>query len=137
MTHAQLVRKLTSLAKTMTQSEAARALGLDRRRVHVLSHEYGIPFKHQRMISRRRRCLTCATRLISKYPNCLKCKWTPARIKELRASYGLSQIRMSLEIIKMNVWAVQRWENSHAAPTARSMMRLERAERALQRRAAA
>lgn len=128
------IEQLRALARTMTQSQAAASLGVNRQWVNQLAHEYGIRFRNQQS-TRARRCRRCAYRLRDA-PKCLRCKWTPARVRKLRERYGLSQIRMALEVIKMNVWACMRWENGRNRPAARALARLEDCERALDRKKA-
>lgn len=125
------IKKLRRLAKTMTQAQAARRLGVRRQYVHELARDYGIRFRSQPKVagsSLDRRCGRCAFR-IGRARACLRCKWTPERVKRLRKRYGLSQVRMALDVLEMNVWACRRWESGGINPSRRALGLLEDAER--------
>jgi DNA-binding transcriptional regulator YiaG len=130
------IKRLRRLAKTMTQAQAAERLNVHRQWVHVLAHDYGIRFRGQPKARPLRRCDTCAFKLCDA-PRCLRCKWTPKRIKRLRERYGLSQINMSVHVLRMNVFACQRWETGRALPAPRSLRLLERSEKKIRRRTTA
>ncbi len=126
------LRRLRRLAKTMTQAQAAAKLHVHRQWVHELARDYGIRFRGQPKATILRRCPTC-TFLLRGAPKCLRCKWTPKRIKRLRKRYGVSQVGMSLDILGMNVFACQKWESGGVLPAPRSLKRLERSARNLKR----
>ncbi len=121
------VRKLRGMARTMTQAEAARSLGVERQWVHKLALRYGVVFRRRAIASKRPLCGRCSYRKDGL--GCLRCKWTPRRIKKLRKRYGLSQVRMSYEVFHMNVWTCGRWENANVQPSRSSLEKLEAAER--------
>lgn len=129
-TRADIVRRLQRLAPSMTQAEAAEKLGLYRQQVHKLAQDHGIKFYRQRTAPKPRLCDECAYRL-NRRQVCLRCKWTPKRVKRLRERYGKSQIDMSLTVIGMNVWSFTRWESGGVQPSRRALMLLEKAERRL------
>ena len=126
---AKTLRALRRLARTKTQAEAAQALDISRQRVFVLSRAHKITFC---ALSLRARSLLCSRCRYAKNGNkvCLRCKWTPSRIRRLRKRYGLSQVNMSYKILGLNVWAVTRWENGRIKPSRRSLEKLELAEKA-------
>jgi len=124
------VVSLRRLGKTKTQAEAARALGLERQWVHKLSGMYGIKFRRQKVAPRPQLCTRCDFRKDGS-KKCLRCYWTPARIKKLRLRYDLSQVDMSYKILGMNVWAVTRWESGKITPSRNALIKLEEAERIL------
>lgn len=121
------VRRLRRLAKTHTQASAARVLGVSRQIVHKLAQKYCIRFSSRRTTPKPPTCRRCAFRK-NGASRCLRCKWTPTRVRRLRERYGLSQIKMSMEVVGMNVWAVHRWENGVTAPSPRALEKLEAAE---------
>lgn len=120
----RIVTRLRRLGKTKTQAESARALDLERQWVHKLASLYGIKFKQQKVKPKPMLCPRCDFRKIGSV-RCLRCYWTPARIKKLREKYGLSQVAMSYVILKMNVWACTRWENGGVTPSRRALEKLE------------
>lgn len=126
---ARMVRKLRVVARRKTQAEASRDLKVTRQRIHALARDYGIKFREQAAVPTLRMCVRCD---YAKGDNktCLRCKWTPRRIRQLRRRYGLSQVKMSYEILGMNVWAVTRWESGQIKPSRRSLEKLELAEKA-------
>jgi transcriptional regulator with XRE-family HTH domain len=128
------VTKLRKLAKTKTQAEAARVLHLTRGRVSQIAGDERIKFRHLSRPKHRtpRVCNRCRVSLNGR-ESCLRCKWTPARIKRLRKSLGLSQVAMSIEKLRRNVWCVQRWERGVQIPSRESLQRLEALERSSQR----
>ena len=122
------IDRLRNLArKGKTQSQAARALGVSRQRVYTMSRDYGIRFAAQTGARKSPICSRCDYR--KNGSRCLRCKWTPSRIKKLRRDYGLSQVRMSYEVLDMNVWTFTRWENSVVRPSRSSLGKLEVAEK--------
>ncbi|KKN60703.1 hypothetical protein LCGC14_0529020 [marine sediment metagenome] len=123
-----VIQRLRSLARVMTQAQAARATGLSPARVSQIADEKGITFLTRPPRPKRSRCASCM------FPRdgtrrCLRCKWTPARIKTLRQGLGLSQVDMAFKVLHMNVWAVQRWESGHCRPGRAALVRLERVAR--------
>lgn len=120
------VKRLQHLAKTMTQSEAASRLRVHRQWVQELARDHGIRFRGRPRV-RPRRCATCSFLVGTSV--CLRCKWTTRRIKRLRRRYGLSQIRMALDILGLSVFAYQRWESGRVDPAPRSLELLEKAEK--------
>lgn len=129
-TRAKTVRKLRRMAPTMTQAAAAQELGLYRQQVHMLAQDYGIKFYRQRTAPKPRLCGKCAYRL-TRRGKCLRCKWTPRRVKQLRERYDMSQIEMALNVLEMYVWAFARWESGRVQPSRRALVALEKAERRL------
>lgn len=129
----KLLKRLRHMAPVMTQAEAARKLGTHRQRVNRLAQDYGIRFHRRPVAPKPRMCRVCDAR-VNEVERCLRCKWTPDRVKRLRRRYGLSQIKMSLEVLGMNVWACSRWENVRAHPSRRGLAALERAEQSLKKR---
>lgn len=129
-TRVNIVRRLQRLAPSMTQAEAARRMGIYRQQVHKLAQDYGIKFFRQRMAPKPRLCTKCAYRL-NRRGVCLRCKWTPQRVKQLREHYDMSQIEMSLNVLGMHVWAFTRWESGRVQPSRRALVALEKAERRL------
>lgn len=125
-----IVRKLRRMSRTMTQAEAARVLHISRQGVHQLAQDYGIPFRRQRAAAKPQMCHRCDYRM-NGYKACLRCKWTPRRVRRLRERHGLSQIKMSLEVLQMHVWACTRWESGRVRPRRRSLVLLEQIERSL------
>ena len=110
----KIVISLRRLGKTKTQAEAAREIGLERQWVHRLGVMYGIKFKRQ-VKTKPILCNRCDFRKNGS-KTCLRCKWTPARIRKLRRDYDMSQVDMAYHILDMNVWAVVRWESGKNAP---------------------
>lgn len=117
--------KLRQLAPTHTQAEAAAALQITKQRVHQVASEHGIVFvEHRRRTVAR--CEQCRSRTDG--AECLRCKWTPARIKRLRRRLRMSQVAMSLAL-GMNIYAVHRWEREIVKPSADSLRALDAIER--------
>lgn len=127
---ADTVARLRNLAKTKTQAESARALGLTRGRVSQIAGDERIKFRPSPRPKRRVLPPVCKRCRIALNGNkrCLRCKWTPTRIKRLRKSLGLSQVVMSIKLGR-NLWAVQRWEARKSLPNRKSCLALERLER--------
>ena len=75
------VRALRRLGRTKTQAEAARALSLERQWVNKLKTMYGIKFKEVKR-PKPQLCGKCDFRKDG-FKKCLRCKWTPTRIKRL------------------------------------------------------
>ena len=120
----KIVTALRRLGKTKTQAQSARALGLERQWVHKLSGMYGIVVKRQKVKPKPKLCRRCDFRK-NGYTRCLRCKWTPSRIKRLRERLGLSQVDMSYQMLGMNVWACTRWESGGGTPSRRALEKLE------------
>lgn len=120
------VHSLRRLGRTKTQAEAARALGLERQWVWKLKVMYGIKFKEAKR-PKPRLCGRCDFHIDGR-DRCLRCKWTPTRIKRLRNRLGMSQVDMSYHILDMHVWAVGRWESGDVTPSRSSLEKLEEAE---------
>ena len=123
------IKHLRHLGRTMTAAEAAREFDpeFSRQYIHAVAKEYGIKFKDQQFAKKPERCRKCDFRSNGS-TSCLRCKWTPTRVRRLRERIGLSQVDMSLKI-GMNVWAFARWENRYNRPSRTSLAKLEKAER--------
>ena len=128
MERKKVVAELRRLGKTMTQAGAARVLGLDRQWAHTLSGKHDIMFKRRKTAPKVRACTRCGFRKRER-KNCLRCKWTPARIRKLRQRYDMSQVDFGYHILDMNVWAVVRWESGKIAPSRRALEKLEAADK--------
>jgi len=120
--------QLRDLAPTMTQAEAARALKISRARVGQLASAHEIAFVERDVAPAPVYCGRCRRRLHDGYSYCLRCKWTPRAIKRLRKRYGLSQVRMSVDVLKMNLWSCARWESGRHKPNRQSLVLLEALE---------
>lgn len=118
------VQALRRLGKSKTQAEAARALKLERQWVHKLGRMYGINFKKQKKAPKPQLCSRCDFRRNGSKA-CLRCKWTPTRIKKLRGRLGMSQVDMSYKLLGMHVWAVSRWEKGDVSPSRKALEKLE------------
>lgn len=128
LTRSRTLKKLRRLAPKMSQAEAARELGLHRQWVHKLGQDHGIVFRRQRVVVRPRVCSRCEFR-VGEHKTCLRCKWTPARIRRLRSRLGVSQYVMSIVVLKMNVWACSRWERELSHPSRKALTLLEQVEK--------
>ena len=120
------VQRLRELAETMTQTEAADELKISRQRIHQLAHDHGIQFVMREIAPASVYCSRCNRRRHDGYDRCLRCRWTPGTIRTLRQRYGLSQKRMSTEVLKMNLWTIGRWERGSHKPNRISLVLLER-----------
>lgn len=127
------IRTLRRLAKTMTQAQAARLLRVHRQWVHELARDYGIRFRGRPKVRSLRRCVDC-TFVLRGARRCLRCKWTPERIRRLRERYGVSQIKMSLDVLGVSVFSCQRWESGRVDPAPRSLDLLEHSEKIIRKR---
>lgn len=120
------VNRLRQLAKTVTQVEAATKLKISRQRIHQLARSHGITFVEREVATAPVYCSRCRRRRHRGYDRCLRCRWTPTAIRALRRRYGLSQERMSVDVLKMNLWTVGRWERGSHKPNRISLVLLER-----------
>ncbi len=120
----RIVARLRRLGKTKTQAESARALSLERQWVHKLGGMYGIKFKQHKVKPKPMLCPRCDFRK-NGVRKCLRCYWTPVRIKKLRERLSLSQVDMSYQVLGMNVFTVQRWESGKITPSRRALEKLE------------
>ncbi len=123
---ASTVKQLRKLGKTMTQSEAARKLRVSRAYVGQLATAHDIRFVVREVVTASVYCSRCRRRRHDGYLRCLHCHWTPTAIRTLRRRYGLSQERMSVDVLKMNLWTIGRWERGSHKPNRISLVLLER-----------
>ena len=93
------IKHLRHLGRTMTAAEAARTFnpGYTRQYIHAVAKEYGIKFKDQQFAKKPERCRKCQFRANGS-ASCLRCKWTPTRVRRLRERSGLAQVDRSREI---------------------------------------
>lgn len=120
------VAQLRKLARTGTQSEAARILNRTKQWVHTLAHRHGIQFCVAPTKQQPARCKRCAAVLEDSF--CLRCKWTGKKIKALRLRYGLGQMAFARDILGMNIFACKRWERGFFYPSPHALRLLEDAE---------
>lgn len=99
---------LKTLAKVMTQAEAAREVGISRQRVKQLAEQHGIEF-FRHTAEPVVKCNKCSRRKLN--GKCLSCFWTKQRIIKLRTRLGMDQVRFSLHA-GFGASTVARWEGA-------------------------
>ena len=126
---ATTVKRLRQLGKRMTQSEAARYLEVSRAYVGQLAITHDIQFVVRDVVVPPTYCSRCKRQRHAGYDRCLRCHWTPTRIRALRRRYVLGQEPWSRLVLKMAPWTAGRWESAANKPNRKSLVLLETLDR--------
>lgn len=119
------VKRLRKLGETLTQAGAARKLKVSRAYVGQLAKQYDIQFVVREVADAPSICTRCRRQRHVGHDRCLRCYWTPNRIRTLRQRSSLSSQEWSIEVLEMAIWTAGRWESGANHPNRKSLVLLE------------